>query len=325
MRWRPRRDDHDGMTDTDRSVELLIEHGRDREAATFALSPAARTTSPAQETAMSVTETTTVDFDAIKQRQQGTWSSGDYAVIGTTLQLTGESLCEALDVAAGERVLDVAAGNGNVALAAARRGCEVTATDYVPALLDGTRARAAAEGLTIDVREADAEALPFADGSFDVIVSTFGVMFTPNQEQSAAELLRVCRPGGRIGLTNWTPEGFIGQMFKIVGRYAPPPAGIRSPLEWGKEARLAELFGADARVEVQRREFVFRYRTAEHWLAAFRDYYGPTFKAFGALDEDGQAAFAADLLAHANSHNTSITGTLRVPSEYLEVVAVKAQ
>jgi len=325
MRWRPRRDDHDGMTDTDRSVELLIEHGRDREAATFALSPAARTTSPAQETAMSVTETTTVDFDAIKQRQQGTWSSGDYAVIGTTLQLTGESLCEALDVAAGERVLDVAAGNGNVALAAARRGCEVTATDYVPALLDGTRARAAAEGLTIDVREADAEALPFADESFDIIVSTFGVMFTPNQEQSAAELLRVCRPGGRIGLTNWTPEGFIGQMFKIVGRYAPPPAGIRSPLEWGKEARLAELFGADARVEVQRREFVFRYRSAEHWLAAFRDYYGPTFKAFGALDEDGQAAFAADLLAHANSHNTSITGTLRVPSEYLEVVAVKAQ
>ena len=243
------------MTDTDRSIELLIEHGRDREAVAFALSPAARTTSPrAQESTMSMTETTTtVDFDAIKQRQQGTWSSGDYAVIGTTLQLTGESLCEALDVAAGERVLDVAAGNGNVALAAARRGCEVTATDYVPALLDGTRARAAAEGLTIDVREADAEALPFADESFDVVVSTFGVMFTPNQEQSAAELLRVCRPGGRIGLTNWTPEGFIGQMFKIVGRYAPPPAGIRSPLEWGKEARLAELFGADARVEVQRR------------------------------------------------------------------------
>ena len=274
---------------------------------------------------MSVTETTTVDFDAIKQRQQGTWSSGDYAVIGTTLQLTGESLCEALDVAAGERVLDVAAGNGNVALAAARRGCDVTATDYVPALLDGTRARAAAEGLTIDVREADAEALPFADESFDVIVSTFGVMFTPNQERSAAELLRVCRPGGRIGLTNWTPEGFVGQMFKIVGRYAPPPAGVRSPLEWGKEARLAELFGAEARVEVQRRQFVFRYRSAEHWLAAFRDYYGPTYKAFGALDEDGHAAFAADLLALANSHNTSITGALRVPSEYLEVVAVKAQ
>jgi SAM-dependent methyltransferase len=310
------------MTDTDRSVELLIEHGRDREAATVALLPLVRTTAtPAQESAMSMTETTTVDFDAIKQRQQGTWSSGDYAVIGTTLQLTGESLCEALDVAAGEQVLDVAAGNGNAALAAARRGCDVTATDYVPALLDGTRARAAAEGLTIDVREADAEALPFADESFDVIVSTFGVMFTPNQERSAAELLRVCRPGGRIGLTNWTPEGFIGQMFKIVGRYVAPPAGIRSPLEWGTEARLTELLGSRcSKMQIRRKEFVFRYRSAEDWVDTFREFYGPTLKAFGALDAAAQNSLEQDLLMLAREHNTSDRG-LRVASEYAEVVA----
>jgi ubiquinone/menaquinone biosynthesis C-methylase UbiE len=310
------------MTDTDRSVELLIEHGRDREAVAVALAPAARTTSPRpQESAMSMTETTTVDFDAIKQRQQGTWSAGDYAVIGTTLQLVGESLCEALDVAAGERVLDVAAGNGNVALAAARRGCEVTATDYVPALLDGTRARAAAEGLTMEVREADAEALPFADESFDVVVSTFGVMFTPNQEQSAAELLRVCRPGGRIGLTNWTPEGFIGQMFKIVGRYAPPPAGLHSPLEWGTEPRLTELLGSAATVRAQARHYVFRYRSGQEWVDTFRTYYGPMNKAFAAQDEERAREFELELLTLAEVHNTSTSGTLRVPSEYLEIVA----
>lgn len=266
-----------------------------------------------------------VDFEGIKTRQQRTWSSGDYAVIGTTLQITGETLCEAVDVAAGDRVLDVAAGNGNASLAAARRGCDVIASDYVPALLEGTRARAAAEGLTIDVREGDAEALPFADAAFDVVLSTFGVMFTPNQELAAAELLRVCRPGGRIGLTNWTPDGFVGQMFKVVGRYAPPPAGVRSPLEWGTEARLAELLGSDARsLDVQRRHFVFRYRSAEHWLDTFRDYYGPTHKAFAALDSADQAAFARDLLALASEHNASATGGLRIPSEYLEVVVTRA-
>ena len=269
--------------------------------------------------------TTSTDFAAIKARQQGAWSSGDYAVIGTTLQIVGENLCEAVDVAAGERVLDVAAGNGNASLAAARRGCEVTASDYVPALLDGTRARAASDGLTIAVREADAEALPFADDAFDVVLSTFGVMFTPNQEQSAAELARVCRPGGRIGLTNWTPEGFIGQMFKIVGRYAPPPAGVRSPLEWGTEHRLAELFGSSVRtIDVTRRQFVFRYRSAQHWIDTFRDYYGPTLKAFAALDDAGRTAFERDLLALADEHNTSGAGALRIPSEYLEVVAVTA-
>jgi SAM-dependent methyltransferase len=319
------------MTTRDRHTELLIELGRDHEAAALALRRSALpdTRTPAdtriKETNMHTTSTG-IDFEAIKTRQQGTWSSGDYAVIGTTLQLTGEMLCEALDVAAGERVLDVAAGNGNAALAAARRGCEVTASDYVPALLEGTRARAAAEGLTIAVKEADAEALPFDDGTFDVVLSTFGVMFTPDQERSASELLRVCRPGGRVGLTNWTPEGFIGQMFKVVGRYAPPPAGVRPPLEWGTEARLAELFGTEVlTLEVQRREFVFRYRSAEHWLDTFRDYYGPTHKAFGNLDAAERSAFEHDLLTLAREHNTSITGALRIPSEYLEIVAVKGE
>jgi SAM-dependent methyltransferase len=316
----PAGDDRAVKNDTER----LIEHGRDREAAALALRSSAPSETTVKETTMPA-PTATADFEAIKTRQQGTWSSGDYAVIGTTLQITGETLCEAVDVAAGERVLDVAAGNGNATLAAARRGCEVTASDYVPALLEGTRARAAAEGLTVDLREADAEALPFADATFDVVLSTFGVMFTPHQEQAAAELVRVCRPGGRIGLANWTPSGFVGQMFKIVGRYAPPPAGVRSPLEWGTEARLAELFHGVQALDVQRRHFVFRYRSAEDWLDTFRNFYGPTHKAFAALgDGEGQVAFEHDLLTLANEYNTSHTGVLRIESEYLEVVALKA-
>jgi SAM-dependent methyltransferase len=270
--------------------------------------------------------TTTPDYTAIKTKQQGTWSAGDYAVIGTTLQLTGELLCESVDVHAGDRVLDVAAGNGNASLAAARRGCDVTATDYVPALLDGTRARAEAEGMTIAIQEADAEALPFADASYDVVLSTFGVMFTPDQERAAAELVRVTRPGGHIGMTNWTPTGFIGQMFKVVGRHVAPPAGISSPLLWGTEDRLAELFGDSvSTIRVERKEFVFRYRSPEHWLDTFRTFYGPTHKAFGALDQAGQDAFAAELLALARANDTSSTGGLRVPSEYLEIVAVRAE
>ncbi len=269
--------------------------------------------------------TSAVDYTAIKARQRDTWASGNYAVIGTTLQIVGESLCEAVDVQAGERVLDVAAGNGNASLAAARRGADVTATDYVTSLLDRAQARAASEGLTIDTERADAEALPFPDGSFDVVLSTFGVMFAPNQEQASAELVRACRPGGRIGLANWTPSGFIGQMFKIVGRYVPPPAGVRPPVAWGDEDRLRELFGSDVQsLAVHRRQFVFRYRSAEHWLDTFRAYYGPTLKAFSAVDDAARAALERDLLALANECNTSSTGTLRVPSEYLEVVAVKA-
>ena len=187
-----------------------------------------------------------LDLATIKSRQQAAWSSGDYAVVGTTLQIVGEQLCEALDLRAGQSVLDVAAGNGNVTLAAARRGGDVTSTDYVPALLERGRARAAAEGLSITMQEADAEALPFADASFDVVVSTFGVMFTPNQDKAAAEMIRVCKPGGKIGLANWTPEGFIGQLFKTIGKHMPPPAGVKSPALWGTRARMTEMFGAKA-------------------------------------------------------------------------------
>jgi SAM-dependent methyltransferase len=269
--------------------------------------------------------TTDVDFEAIKTRQQATWSSGDYAVIGTTLQITGESLCEAVDVGAGERVLDVAAGNGNAALAAARREASVIATDYVRGLLDRARVRAAADGLKLEVREGDAEALPFAGAMFDVVLSTFGVMFTPNQERAAAELLRVCRPGGRIGLASWTPDSFVGEMFKIVCRYVPPPAGVRSPLEWGSDARLRELFGSRVQaLTMRRREFVFRYCSPERWLDVFRSYYGPTHKAFATLDRAGQAAFARDLLGIAHRYNTGRAGAFRASSAYLEAVAVKA-
>ena len=202
------------------------------------------------------------DFAAIKVRQKATWASGDYAVVGTTLQIVGETLCEAADLRAGERVLDVAAGNGNATLAAARRYCEVTSTDYVPALLERGRERAAAERLHgIDFREADAEALPFDDGSFDAVVSTFGCMFAPNPPRVAAELLRACRPGGRIAMANWTPEGFIGQVFKTVGQHVPPPAGVTSPALWGSRARLVELFGDSAAgIVAQPRLFMFRYR-----------------------------------------------------------------
>jgi|JI10StandDraft_1071094.scaffolds.fasta_scaffold58371_1 ubiquinone/menaquinone biosynthesis C-methylase UbiE len=265
------------------------------------------------------------DLSAVKARQQAAWSSGDYALVGTTLQLVGEMLCEALDLRSGERVLDVAAGNGNVALAAGRRWCDVVATDYVPALLDRARERAAADRLPITFRVADAEALPFADGGFDVAVSTFGVMFTPDQERAAAEMLRVVRPGGRIGLANWTPDGFIGQLFRTIGGHLPPPAGVRSPALWGTEARLAELFGhGAAAVEATRRQFTFRYRSAEHWLDVFRTYYGPVLKAFAALAPEAQTALERDLLALVARFNRAQDGTMVVPSDYLEVVVRRA-
>jgi ubiquinone/menaquinone biosynthesis C-methylase UbiE len=264
------------------------------------------------------------DLRAVKARQQAAWSSGDYAVVGTTLQIVGEDLCEALDVRAGHRVLDVAAGNGNVALAAARRGCDVVATDYVPALLDRARARAAADGLVMEFREADAEALPFDDASFDAVVSTFGVMFTPDQPRAAAEMLRVCRPGGRIGLANWTPDGFIGQVFKTVGRHVPPPAGVASPALWGTRARLGELFEAQASsIASAQRQFVFRYRSPEHWLDMFRRWYGPVLKAFAALEPAAQGALDRDLLALVERFNRSGDTSMVVPSEYLEVVITR--
>ncbi len=264
----------------------------------------------------------TIDYPAIKARQQGTWSSGDYSVIGTTLQITGELLCESVDVVAGERVLDVAAGNGNAALAAARRGCYVTASDFVPELLAAAQGRAKAEGLAIETYVTDAESQPFDDGRFDVVLSTFGVMFTPDQGRAAAELRRVCRSGGRIGLASWTPESFVGQMFRIIGRYVPPPAGVPSPLDWGNERRVAELLDVGpANLQFQQRQFVFRYRSNEDWFGTFRHFYGPTYKAFEALDPGGQAALEHDLLVLAGQHNTGSNGALRIPSEYLEVVA----
>ena len=266
----------------------------------------------------------TVDLQAIKTRQQGAWSSGDYAIIGTTLQIVGEELCEALDLRSGQKVLDVAAGNGNVSLAAARRWCDVVATDYVPALLDRARERAAAERLNIAFHEADAEALPFSDESFDVVVSTFGVMFTPDQEQAAAELVRVCKPGGKIGLANWTPEGFVGQLFRTIGKHVPPPAGARSPALWGTRARLAELFEPHAAsIRAEPRNFVFRYRSPEHWLETFKSYYGPVLKAFAALQPAQQAVLDQELMELIERFNRSGDPSMVVPSEYLEVVITR--
>lgn len=265
------------------------------------------------------------DFAAIKTRQQATWASGDYAVVGTTLQIVGETLCEAMDLRAGQRVLDVAAGNGNVTLAAARRWCDVVSTDYVPALLERGRERAAAERLAaIDFREADAEALPFADGAFDAVVSTFGCMFAPNPPRVASELLRVCRQSGQIGLANWTPEGFIGQLFKTIGKHVPPPPGLSSPALWGTSARLAELFGGAARtIRTEPRTFTFRYRSPQHWLEVFRSTYGPVLKAFGALDAAAQRALGEDLLQLIARFNRADDGTMVAPSEYLEIVITR--
>jgi len=264
------------------------------------------------------------DYTEIKRRQQATWASGDFAVIGVTLQIVGESLAEAVDIRADDRVLDIAAGNGNATLAAARRFANVTSTDYVPDLLDNGRTRAAAEGLEVDFRVADAEDLPFPDGHFDVALSTFGAMFTPDHTRPAREMLRVVRDGGRIGLANWTPEGFIGQLFKVIGAYIPPPAGLKSPALWGTEPHIVELFGAKAAdIRTTRKHFNFRYRSAAHWIQIFRDFYGPTHKAFAALDLAGQSALAKDIKALLNKCNIAGPESLVVPAEYLEVVITR--
>lgn len=259
------------------------------------------------------------DFAAIKKRQQATWSAGDYAVVGTTVQIVGENLCEAVDLRAGERVVDVAAGNGNATLAAARRFAEVTSTDYVDALLGRGKERASAERLPVTFRQADAEALPFADGGFDVALSTFGVMFAPDQERAAIELARVVRKGGRIGLANWTPDGFIGQLFKIIGKHVAPPAGVKSPALWGTDARLGELFHGH-QIKTSKRMFSFRYKSPRHWLEIFKTYYGPTNRAFAALDPAGQLALEAEIIQLLERMNSGGNDTLIVPSEYLEVV-----
>ncbi|HUL95920.1 MAG TPA: class I SAM-dependent methyltransferase [Usitatibacter sp.] len=264
------------------------------------------------------------DFTAIKAKQQATWASGDFAVIGTTLQIVGESLAEATDICAGERVLDVAAGNGNATLAAARRFARVTSTDYVPALLSKGKARADAEGLNVTFQVADAEQLPFDDASYDVVLSTFGAMFTPEHARPAEEMLRVTRPGGRIGLANWTPEGFIGQLFKVIGAYVPPPAGLKSPALWGTEPHIVSLFGSRAAdIRCVRKNFNFRYLDSAHWIKVFRDFYGPTHKAFAALDTAKQGALERDITDLLKRLNVAGKRALVVPGEYLEVVVVK--
>lgn len=264
------------------------------------------------------------DFAAIKGRQQATWASGDFAIIGVTLQMVGESLAEAVNICANERVLDIAAGNGNATLAAARRFAKVTSTDYVPALLEKGRLRAQAEGLNVEFREADAEALPFPDASFDVALSTFGIMFTPDHGRSSGEMLRVVRGGGRIGMANWTPEGFIGQLFKTIGKHVPPPAGLKSPGLWGTEDYLQQLFGAEAEhIHAERKIFNFRYASPAHWLQIFRDFYGPTHKAFASLDAAAAQGLEQDMLALVDRFNTGAAGTMVVPAEYLEVVITR--
>ncbi len=280
-----------------------------------------------KEIAMSLaleTRSAAPDFAAIKQRQQTVWASGDYAVIGTGLQIVGELLAEAADIRADEHVLDVAAGNGNATLAAARRYAQVTSTDYVPALLDKAGERARADGLRATFQVADAEALPFESGHFDAVLSTFGVMFTPDHERVAGEMLRVLRNGGRIGLANWTPDGFIGRLFRVIGAYAPPPAAVKSPMLWGTESHMVELFGIQAaQMRCERRHYNFRYRSAAHWLEVFRNYYGPTLKVFAALDEAGRKALAHDIIALLEEMNIAGPDSLVVPSEYLEVVLMK--
>ena len=268
-----------------------------------------------------------IDLGAVKQVQQQTWSEGDFAIVATSAVIVGERLCETVDILPGERVLDVACGSGNTTLAAARRAGagNVVGIDYVPELLERGRERAAAERLEIEFAEGDAEQLPFEDGSFDVVLSTFGVMFAPDQEQTAAELLRVCRPGGRIGLANWIPEGFIGQMFATIVKHTPPPPGLVPPILWGTEDRLRELFGDRiAELRVERQQHIFRALSPDDWLRFMRTYFGPTKVAFERVGEEGEAALAGDLLELAGRFNTAGERAMRVPGEYLQVVATRA-
>ncbi|WP_300015764.1 class I SAM-dependent methyltransferase [uncultured Roseobacter sp.] len=264
------------------------------------------------------------DYTAIKAKQNAAWGAGDYSKVGVTLQITGEELAEAMDINADAKVLDVAAGNGNATLAFARRFCNVTSTDYVSELLEASGTRAKAEGLFVNYKVADAEDLPFKDQSFDAVVSTFGVMFTPNQQQAAAELQRVVKPGGKIGMANWTPESFIGQLFKTIGKHVPPPAGVSSPALWGNREWVEETFGATCQISsFQHKTFLFRYRSAEHFLEYFRAFYGPMQKAFEALDEVGQTALRNDIMTLIETFDISTNGSLCISSEYAEVIAVR--
>ena len=275
---------------------------------------------------MSAMTVTAPDLQAIKARQQKTWASGDYSAVAATIPIISEQLCDAADLRAGWRVLDVAGGSGNTALAAARCGADVVSLDYVPSLLERARERSMAEGLPIETIEGDAEALPFADASFDAVISALGVMFAPDHERTAAEMLRTCRPGGTIALANWTPDGFIGGLFATVGAHVPPPAGLTPPPRWGTEEHIRALMGDGVRtLRMTRRSFTFRSRSPEQFVDFFRDNYGPTFTAFRALDEDGQQALAQDLVELVHQFNRlSEGGRVACDADYLEVVATRA-
>jgi ubiquinone/menaquinone biosynthesis C-methylase UbiE len=265
------------------------------------------------------------DSAAIKARQQAVWAAGDYQEIGARVLLASELLCEAVGIQAGQRVLDVASGTGNAALAAARRFAFVTSTDYVPELLERGRLRAHAEGLPMTFEVADAESLAFPDDSFDVVLSAFGAMFAPNQEQVASELLRVCKPGGKIGMTNWTPDGFVGEQHRSLASHLPPPPELKSPMLWGSEKHLRELFGGGiSGMRIQRREAEFRYHSIQQYIGFMRSYFGPFQSVFEALDAVGQESLAAELMEQAARYNRSGNETVLAPGEYLEVVAVKA-
>ncbi len=265
-----------------------------------------------------------LDLETIKERQQLAWASGDYAMYGSALLIMSELLCEAVDLRPGQTVLDVATGSGNSALAAARRFGETSAIDYVPALLDRGRERAAAERLKVTFREGDAESIPFPDTSFDVVLSTVGVMFAPDQEKAAGELLRVCRPGGRIGLTSWTPDSFAGEQGSLFGKYLPFSPGLKAPVLWGTEERLRELLGGGAKgLRIARRSFVFRYRSIPHYLEVLQTQLGPTRETFLALGPAERENLVGELVGLIGRSNRSGDGTMVVPSDYLEVVVTR--
>lgn len=269
-------------------------------------------------------ETTKPDLGAVKQRQQAAWSSGDFAVVAARIVLTAEHLVDTADLHAGWSVLDVATGSGNAAIAAARLGCHAVGVDYVPSLLERGRKRAAAEGLAVELLEGDAEALPFPDASFDAVTSIFGSMFAPDHQKAADEILRVCKPGGTIALGSWTPDGFIGELFRTVARHVTPPAGVQSPMLWGTKEHLRELFGDQISVlEVQERTFTFRFPSAEHFVTFFRLWYGPTLKAFAALEDAARDALEQDLVDLVQRFDRLGTDAIAVPAAYTEAVAIR--